>query len=80
MFSLSGTIRNAFNHELTLLAKARHPNIVQFVGAVTQNLPMMIVVEHNPKVSKHSYLFPLHFLPANRIRNCSNIVIIFRVI
>ncbi|KAJ0255564.1 Integrin-linked protein kinase family [Hirschfeldia incana] len=47
---------NAFNHELTLLAKARHPNIVQFVGAVTQNLPMMIVVEHNPKGDLSSYL------------------------
>ncbi|CAH8390230.1 unnamed protein product [Eruca vesicaria subsp. sativa] len=47
---------NAFNHELTVLAKARHPNIVQFVGAVTQNLPMMIVVEHNPKGDLSEYL------------------------
>ncbi|CAN8254180.1 unnamed protein product [Cochlearia groenlandica] len=47
---------NAFTHELTLLAKARHPNIVQFVGAVTQNLPMMIVVEYNPKGDLSGYL------------------------
>jgi hypothetical protein len=34
-----------------LLEKVRHPNVVQFVGAVTQNLPMMIVSEYHPKVS-----------------------------
>ena len=55
-----------------MLAKARHPNIVQFVGAVTQNLPMMIVVEHNPKV-KHSSFFPsFHVCTCNH--NCSNVV------
>ena len=59
------TSRNAFNHELTVLAKARHPNIVQFVGAVTQNLPMMIVVEHNPRVSIVVSL--LHFMYAHGI-------------
>lgn len=42
--------RNAFNNELTLLEKVRHPNVVQFVGAVTQNIPMMIVVEYHAKV------------------------------
>jgi hypothetical protein len=26
--------------------------VLQFVGAVTQNKPMMIVSEHHPKVSK----------------------------
>jgi serine/threonine protein kinase len=43
--------RNAFKHELTLLEKVRHPNVIQFVGAVTQNLPMMIVAEYHSKVS-----------------------------
>lgn len=43
-------IRNAFKHELELLEKVRHPNVVQFVGAVTQNIPMMIVAEYHPKV------------------------------
>ncbi|RWV93476.1 hypothetical protein GW17_00044063 [Ensete ventricosum] len=42
--------RNSFKNELTLMQKARHPNVVQFVGAVTQNLPMMIISEHLPKV------------------------------
>lgn len=53
--------RNAFKHELTLLEKVRHPNVLQFVGAVTQNKPMMIVSEYHPKVSKsiHSLLPPL---------------------
>lgn len=37
----------AFNHELTSLEKVRHPNVVQFVGAVTQNVPMMIVLERH---------------------------------
>ncbi|KAF8642760.1 hypothetical protein HU200_067142 [Digitaria exilis] len=36
---------NAFRHELTVLEKVRHPNVVQFVGAVTQHIPMMIVSE-----------------------------------
>ncbi|KAJ8426917.1 LOW QUALITY PROTEIN: hypothetical protein Cgig2_010435 [Carnegiea gigantea] len=42
---------NAFGYELTLLKKVRHLNIIQFVGAVTQNIPMMIVVEYHPKVT-----------------------------
>ncbi|CAH8305932.1 unnamed protein product [Eruca vesicaria subsp. sativa] len=47
---------NAFKHELTLLEKVRHPNVVQFVGAVTQNIPMMIVVEDTPKGDLGVYL------------------------
>ncbi|CAN8318288.1 unnamed protein product [Cochlearia groenlandica] len=47
---------NAFKHELTLLQKVRHPNVVQFVGAVTQNIPMMIVLEYNPKGDLGVYL------------------------
>lgn len=43
--------RNAFRQELMLLEKVRHPNVVQFVGAVTQNIPMMIVSEFHPRVS-----------------------------
>nr|AAT94403.1 ankyrin protein kinase [Brassica napus] len=46
----------AFKHELTLLEKVRHPNVVQFVGAVTQNVPMMIVSEYHPKGDLGSYL------------------------
>lgn len=47
---------NAFKYELTLLEKVRHPNVVQFVGAVTQNIPMMIVSEYHPKGDLGSYL------------------------
>ncbi|XP_073136895.1 integrin-linked protein kinase 1-like isoform X2 [Henckelia pumila] len=46
----------AFNHELTLLQKVRHPNMVQFVGAVTQNVPMMIVLEYHSRGDLASYL------------------------
>ncbi|KAI3984452.1 hypothetical protein MKX01_031076 [Papaver californicum] len=47
---------NAFKLELTLLERVRHPNVVQFVGAVTQNMPMMIVSEYHPKGDLGSYL------------------------
>ncbi|KAF1867427.1 hypothetical protein Lal_00049856 [Lupinus albus] len=47
---------DAFKHELTLLERVRHPNVVQFVGAVTQNIPMMIVVEYHAKGDLASYL------------------------
>ncbi|XP_058094348.1 integrin-linked protein kinase 1-like isoform X1 [Magnolia sinica] len=49
-------IINAFKNELTLLEKVRHPNVVQFVGAVTQNIPMMIVSEYHPKGDLANYL------------------------
>lgn len=42
--------RRAFRDELELLQKIRHPNVVQFLGAVTQSSPMMIVTEYLPKV------------------------------
>ncbi|VAH67061.1 unnamed protein product [Triticum turgidum subsp. durum] len=38
---------NSFRHELTVFEKVRHPNVVQFIGAVTQNIPMMIVSEYH---------------------------------
>ncbi|XP_049415222.1 integrin-linked protein kinase 1 isoform X2 [Solanum stenotomum] len=39
----------AFGDELALLQKIRHPNVVQFLGAVTQSSPMMIITEYLPK-------------------------------
>lgn len=39
----------AFRDELGLLQRIRHPNVVQFLGAVTQSTPMMIVTEFLPK-------------------------------
>lgn len=35
-----------FRHEVELLVKVRHPNIVQFLGAVTQQQPLMLVTEY----------------------------------
>ncbi|XP_047081997.1 integrin-linked protein kinase 1-like [Lolium rigidum] len=51
-----GDSLDAFKHELTLLEKARHPNLVQFVGAVTQNVPLMIVSEYHHKGDLATYL------------------------
>lgn len=39
----------AFRDELALLQQLRHPNVVQFLGAVTQSNPMMIITEYLPK-------------------------------
>lgn len=46
----------AFRDELALLQKIRHPNVVQFLGAVTQSSPMMIVTEYLPKGDLHAFL------------------------
>ncbi|KAG5081638.1 hypothetical protein AAZX31_02G271100 [Glycine max] len=46
----------AFHDELTLLEKIRHPNVVQFLGAVTQSTPMMIVTEYLPQGDLRAYL------------------------
>ncbi|XP_010524090.1 PREDICTED: serine/threonine-protein kinase STY8-like isoform X3 [Tarenaya hassleriana] len=46
----------AFRDELTLLQKIRHPNVVQFLGAVTQSSPMMIVTEYLSKGDLREYL------------------------
>jgi serine/threonine protein kinase len=54
--------RNAFKHELEVLEKVRHPNVLQFVGAVTQNIPMMIVSEYHPKVTSPDWLIFNYFL------------------
>lgn len=46
----------AFRDELALLQQLRHPNVVQFLGAVTQSSPMMIVTEYLPKGDLRAYL------------------------
>ncbi|CAO2814311.1 unnamed protein product [Amaranthus hypochondriacus] len=46
----------AFTDELALLQKIRHPNVVQFLGAVTQSSPMMIITEYLPKGDLHAFL------------------------
>ncbi|XP_059438136.1 integrin-linked protein kinase 1 isoform X1 [Corylus avellana] len=46
----------AFRDELALLQRIRHPNVVQFLGAVTQSSPMMIVTEYLPKGDLSAFL------------------------
>lgn len=46
----------AFRDELALLQKLRHPNVVQFLGAVTQSSPLVIVTEYLPKGDFRAYL------------------------
>ncbi|XAR49511.1 Non-specific serine/threonine protein kinase [Bertholletia excelsa] len=46
----------AFTDELALLQKIRHPNAVQFLGAVTQSSPMVIVTEYLPKGDLSAFL------------------------
>ncbi|MED6136056.1 hypothetical protein PIB30_052361 [Stylosanthes scabra] len=46
----------AFHDELALLQKVRHPNVVQFLGAVTQSTPMIIVTEYLPLGDLRAYL------------------------
>lgn len=41
-----------FRHEVNLLVKLRHPNIVQFLGAVTDRKPLMLITEFLRGVSQ----------------------------
>ena len=44
------------------MEKTRHPNLIQFVGAVTQHIPMMIVSEYPHRVSLSSNdVIQVHF-------------------
>ncbi|KAL2938522.1 Integrin-linked protein kinase 1 [Bienertia sinuspersici] len=52
----------AFTDELALLQKIRHPNVVQFLGAVTQSSPMMIITEYLPKGDLRAFLARKHAL------------------
>ncbi|XP_078444600.1 VH1-interacting kinase isoform X3 [Wolffia australiana] len=45
-----------FRHEVNLLVKLRHPNIVQFLGAVTQRKPLMLITEYLRGGDLHQYL------------------------
>ncbi|KAI5075687.1 hypothetical protein GOP47_0009763 [Adiantum capillus-veneris] len=46
----------AFRWELSLIQTLRHPNIVQFLGAVTQSTPLMIIFEYLPQGDLYQYL------------------------
>ncbi|KAL3501454.1 hypothetical protein ACH5RR_035903 [Cinchona calisaya] len=45
-----------FRHEVNLLVKLRHPNIVQFLGAVTESKPLMLITEYLRGGDLHQYL------------------------
>ncbi|XP_068642287.1 serine/threonine-protein kinase VIK-like isoform X2 [Aristolochia californica] len=45
-----------FRHEVNLLVKLRHPNIVQFLGAVTERKPLMLVTEYLRGGDLHQFL------------------------
>ena len=47
------SFREDFQHEVELLVKLRHPNIVQFLGAVTVKKPLMLITEYLQLVSKN---------------------------
>ncbi|KAL0363910.1 UNVERIFIED_CONTAM: Integrin-linked protein kinase [Sesamum angustifolium] len=45
-----------FRHEVNLLVKLRHPNIVHFLGAVTEKKPLMLITEYLRGGDLHQYL------------------------
>ncbi|XP_073315664.1 serine/threonine-protein kinase VIK-like [Primulina huaijiensis] len=45
-----------FRHEVNLLVKLRHPNIVQFLGAVTKKKPLMLITEYLRGGDLHQHL------------------------
>ncbi|KAH9604010.1 hypothetical protein KSS87_014190 [Heliosperma pusillum] len=45
-----------FRHEVNLLVKLRHPNIVQFLGAATEKKPLMLITEFLRGGDLHQYL------------------------
>jgi hypothetical protein len=53
-----------FQHEVEFMVKVRHPNIVQFLGAVTQRPPLMLVTEYLSGGDLHEVLRRKEALPA----------------
>ncbi|CAH9078343.1 unnamed protein product [Cuscuta europaea] len=45
-----------FRHEVNLLVKLRHPNVVQFLGAVTDQKPLMLITEYLRGGDLHQHL------------------------
>ncbi|KAL3698966.1 hypothetical protein R1sor_016988 [Riccia sorocarpa] len=58
-----------FRHEVELLVKVRHPNIVQFLGAVTKKPPLMLITEYLPGGDLHVELKEKGPLPSATIVN-----------
>ncbi|KAK6116449.1 hypothetical protein DH2020_049911 [Rehmannia glutinosa] len=55
-FSNSTLVGKDFRHEVNLLVKLRHPNIVQFLGAVTEKKPLMLITEYLRGGDLHQHL------------------------
>jgi hypothetical protein len=49
-------VAKEFLDEVSLLPQLRHPNIVQFLGAVTQQKPFMLITEYLPRGDLHSII------------------------
>jgi tRNA A-37 threonylcarbamoyl transferase component Bud32 len=60
-----------FQHEVQLLVKVRHPNIVQFLGAVTWKPPLMLVTEFLAGGDLHQLIRSKETLPPDRIVKCA---------
>ncbi|KAK8699740.1 hypothetical protein V6N13_115819 [Hibiscus sabdariffa] len=45
-----------FRHEVKVLVKLRHPNVVQFLGAVTDKKPLMLITEYLRGGDLHQHL------------------------
>eukprot|EP00897_Mesotaenium_endlicherianum_P001955 jgi/Mesen1/1788/ME000014S01189 len=57
-------IMKEFRDEVSLLLKLRHPNVVQFLGAVTAAMPLMLVTEYLPGGDLHEVIKERGGLPA----------------
>lgn len=55
LFCVNFTYSQDFRHEVNLLVKLRHPNIVQFLGAVTDRKPLMLITEYLRGVCELKY-------------------------
>ena len=62
--------RREFRDELLVLRNLRHPNIVQFLGAVTKSQPLMLITEYLSNVSEP---WCLHACLPLSTRNAENI-------
>ncbi|CAK9198672.1 unnamed protein product [Sphagnum jensenii] len=56
-----------FQHEVEFMVKVRHPNIVQFLGAVTRRPPLMLITEYLAGGDLHQVLKRKEALPAPRV-------------
>ena len=62
MWEYDFVFRQDFRHEVNLLVKLRHPNIVQFLGAVTQRKPLMLITEYLRGVGESFPIFRICLL------------------